>query len=67
MTTETFYVETFSGAKCYINLEVVARKEGRVLVKAWNCYKELVRTINGKNYWMVDQEYSEIPDEWRTE
>jgi len=65
MTTETFYVETFSGAKCFVNLEVVAKKEGHVLVKGLNCYKELVEIRNGKSFWTVDSEYNEIPEEWR--
>lgn len=68
MITETFYIETFSGAKCNIKLEVIAKKkDGRVLVKGWNCYKELVLVMNGKNFWMVDHEYKEIPDDWKTE
>jgi len=65
MITETFYVETFSGAKCNVELEVIAKKEGRVLVKGWNCYKELALAKNGKNFWMVDNEFKEIPEEWK--
>lgn len=65
MITETFFVETYSGAKCHIKLEVIAKKGERVLVKGWNCYKELVQTINGRNFWVVDQEYKEIPEEWK--
>ena len=65
MITETFYVETFFGAKCHVRLEVIAKKEGRVLVKGWNCYKELVPTMNGKDYWMVENEFDEIPEEWK--
>jgi hypothetical protein len=65
MTTETFFVETFFGAKCHVKFEVVAKKEGRVLVKGWSCYKELVRTISGKDFWVVDHEYGEIPEEWK--
>ena len=62
---EVFYVETFSGSKCNVNLEVVSKKNDRVLVKSWDCYKELVKMTNGKNFWVVDREYNEIPDEWK--
>jgi hypothetical protein len=63
---EVFYVETYCGSKCNVTFEVIAKKEGRVLVKSWDCYKELVKMENGKNFWAVDREYNEIPDEWKS-
>jgi hypothetical protein len=67
MINETFFVETYSGAKCNVELGVVGKKGNRVLVKGWNCYKELVQTTNGKDFWVVEQEYKEIPEEWKVQ
>lgn len=63
---EYLNVETFFGPVCRVELEVVARKdEKNILVKGWNCYKELSLCENGKIYWMVKNEFREIPEDWK--
>ena len=59
---EKLLVERFIGGVSNIDVEVISKKENKVLIKTWDAIKVL--EFNGKFY-QVTEEYKEIPKEWK--
>lgn len=59
-------VETLVGSVCSVEVDVVGiRCKENILIKSWDSYKELRLIKNGKLFWVVENEFNKIPEDWK--
>ncbi len=61
---EKLRVERFIGGISLAEVDVIFSIDEKKLIKTWNGYKQL-EFIKDRGYWMVTEEWKEIPKEWQ--